>query len=275
VVPRVIKFMFKEISERKARNPGVEFMLRVSFVEIYGENIKDLIEPLSEDGSESKDVGLREGENGEIVLTGAKEVEVSKEEDLVHWLEQGALARTTGTTLMNEASSRSHAIFTLFLEQLIPVDEGEEGVSSASPSDGLVAGSHTDGDNGAANLTRREKECRQAKFHFVDLAGSERAKRTGAKGLRMKEGININKGLLALGNVISALGDTTKLGSFVPYRDSKLTRLLQDSLGGNSRTLMICCVSPADTNFAETLNALKYGKTCESEIWAIFLLQLH
>jgi hypothetical protein len=94
----------------------------------------------------------------------------------------------------------------------------------------------------------------------VDLAGSERAKRTGAQGQQLKEGIDINKGLLALGNVISALGDDTKRGKVhVPYRDSKLTRILQDSLGGNSKTLFICCVSPAGVNFTESLNALKYA----------------
>ncbi|CAJ1974022.1 unnamed protein product [Sphenostylis stenocarpa] len=100
-----------------------------------------------------------------------------------------------------------------------------------------------------------------AKLHLVDLAGSERVKRTGADGLRLKEGIHINKGLLALGNVISALGDEKKRkeGGHVPYRDSKLTRLLQDSLGGNSKTVMIACVSPADTNAEETLNTLKYA----------------
>jgi kinesin family protein 4/21/27 len=112
-----------------------------------------------------------------------------------------------------------------------------------------------------------------AKFHFVDLAGSERLKRTGATGDRAKEGISINCGLvracavgyhvhtlqLALGNVISALGDVSKKASHVPYRDSKLTRLLQDSLGGNSRTLMIACVSPSDCDFVETLNTLKYA----------------
>ncbi|XVF39643.1 hypothetical protein PTKIN_Ptkin01aG0050100 [Pterospermum kingtungense] len=100
-----------------------------------------------------------------------------------------------------------------------------------------------------------------AKLHLVDLAGSERAKRTGADGMRLKEGIHINKGLLALGNVISALGDEKKRkeGGHVPYRDSKLTRLLQDSLGGNSKTVMIACVSPADTNAEETLNTLKYA----------------
>ena len=99
-----------------------------------------------------------------------------------------------------------------------------------------------------------------AKFHFVDLAGSERAKKTGATGSVLKEGININKSLLALGNVISSLTDTSKAGGMhVPYRDSKLTRILQDSLGGNSRTSMIACCSPAETNYEETLNTLKYA----------------
>jgi len=104
-----------------------------------------------------------------------------------------------------------------------------------------------------------EFETLSAKFHFVDLAGSERLKRTGAVGDRAKEGISINFGLLALGNVISALGDKSKKAHHVPYRDSKLTRLLQDSLGGNSKTIMIACVSPSDRDFVETLNTLKYA----------------
>ena len=98
-----------------------------------------------------------------------------------------------------------------------------------------------------------------AKFHFVDLAGSERSKKTGAVGSTFKEGININKSLLALGNVISALSEEGKKNNFIPYRDSKLTRLLQDSLGGNSRTSMIACVSPAEYNFDETLSTLNYA----------------
>jgi hypothetical protein len=108
---------------------------------------------------------------------------------------------------------------------------------------------------------KKMREVRRSKFHFVDLAGSERAKRTGAEGQRMKEGIDINKGLLALGNVISALGDDNKRGknTFIPYRDSKLTRILKDSLGGNSKTLMICCVSPSSLNFNESVNALRYA----------------
>lgn len=135
---------------------------------------------------------------------------------------------------MNLQSSRSHAIFTLNIKQK-----------------SLLTSS---GDSSSA-----EHQTLTAKFHFVDLAGSERLKRTGATGSRAKEGICINRGLLALGNVISALGDREKIGCHVPYRDSKLTRLLQDSLGGNSRTLMIACVSPSDRDFMETLNTLRYA----------------
>jgi hypothetical protein len=98
-----------------------------------------------------------------------------------------------------------------------------------------------------------------AKFHFVDLAGSERAKKTGATGSILKEGININKSLLSLGNVITALTDDTKKLGHIPYRDSKLTRILQDSLGGNSRTSMIACCSPAESSYEETLNTLRYA----------------
>ena len=104
----------------------------------------------------------------------------------------------------------------------------------------------------------------QSKFHFVDLAGSERAKKTGASGTRFQEGISINAGLLALGNVIAALGDPRLKSKHVPFRDSKITRLLQDSLGGNSRTLMIACVSPARSNMLETKNTLNYANRAKN-----------
>uniref|UniRef100_A0A0V0IYA4 Kinesin-like protein n=1 Tax=Solanum chacoense TaxID=4108 RepID=A0A0V0IYA4_SOLCH len=153
-------------------------------------------------------------------------------------LEQGSLSRATGSTNMNNQSSRSHAIFTITMEQM------------------RKSGSN---DGNSNECMTEEYLC--AKLHLVDLAGSERAKRTGSDGLRFKEGVHINRGLLALGNVISALGDEKKRkeGVHVPYRDSKLTRLLQDSLGGNSRTVMIACISPADINAEETLNTLKYA----------------
>ncbi|XWS25579.1 hypothetical protein CRYUN_Cryun27aG0080200 [Craigia yunnanensis] len=155
-------------------------------------------------------------------------------------LEQGSSSRATGSTNMNNQSSRSHAIFTITLEQMLKLNP-------------------VSGDGNPNDIMSEEYLC--AKLHLVDLAGSERAKRTGSDGMRFKEGVHINKGLLALGNVISALGDEKKRkeGVHVPYRDSKLTRLLQDSLGGNSRTVMIACISPADINAEETLNTLKYA----------------
>lgn len=164
------------------------------------------------------------------------------------------------------------AIFTVILEHTI--------------YDSSVVETSMDGAAPEMIRSATHQEVRRSKFHFVDLAGSERAKRTGAQGHQLKEGIDINKGLLALGNVISALGDDTKRGkAFVPYRDSKLTRMLQvlctmhsfvvlfdgtmyakydfmsmqDSLGGNSKTLMICCVSPSSLNFNESVNALRYA----------------
>ena len=113
-------------------------------------------------------------------------------------------------------------------------------------------------------LIHSEPTVIQSKFHFVDLAGSERAKKTGATGTRMMEGISINAGLLALGNVIAALGDARLKSKHVPFRDSKITRLLQDSLGGNSKTLMIACVSPARSNMLETKNTLNYANRAKN-----------
>lgn len=172
---------------------------------------------------------------------------------------------------MNAKSSRSHAIFSVTLKQ-------EKWVSSSANNKPVPTKSITTRHstlNVKALIGQMEKQAGSAtppaedeqgdwmvvnsKFHFVDLAGSERLKRTAAEGDRRKEGININAGLLALGNVISALSDPSKKSTHVPYRDSKLTRLLQDSLGGNSTTLMIACVSPAEINLTETINTIKYA----------------
>eukprot|EP01084_Bolivina_argentea_P155915 271691_1 len=142
---------------------------------------------------------------------------------------------------MNEQSSRSHAIFTIHLHHIKPPPDDAE--SDSKNSEPMVI---------------------QSKFHFVDLAGSERAKKTGATGTRLAEGISINGGLLALGNVIAALGDARLKSKHVPFRDSKITRLLQDSLGGNSMTLMIACVSPARSNMLETKNTLNYANRAKN-----------
>ncbi|KAF8756780.1 hypothetical protein HU200_011055 [Digitaria exilis] len=181
-------------------------------------------------------IQIRETAAGGITLAGVTEAEVKSKEEMASYLIRGSSSRATASTNMNRQSSRSHAIFTICVEQ-----KKTSGTSDKSASS--------------------DYDILSSKFHLVDLAGSERAKRTGADGHRLKEGIHINKGLLALGNVISALGDEKKRkeGAFVPYRDSKLTRLLQDSLGGNSKTVMIACISPADINAEETINTLKYA----------------
>lgn len=173
---------------------------------------------------------------------------VTSIDDALQCLRLGALSRTTASTQMNTQSSRSHAIFTLHIKQqrLVTVNNDENSMENNKEENNI-------------DVTTNEFETLSAKFHFVDLAGSERLKRTGATGERAKEGISINCGLLALGNVISALGDVSKRALHVPYRDSKLTRLLQDSLGGNSQTVMIACISPSDRDFMETLNTLKYA----------------
>ncbi|KAG0482569.1 hypothetical protein HPP92_010653 [Vanilla planifolia] len=183
--------------------------------------------------------GDQETTSGGIILAGVTEAEVRSKDEMALYLTRGSQSRATGSTNMNSQSSRSHAIFTICLEQKRNANcSGDGSITNGFDDDILFA-----------------------KLHLVDLAGSERAKRTGADGLRFKEGIHINKGLLALGNVISALGDDKKRkdGGHVPYRDSKLTRLLQDSLGGNSKTIMIACISPADVNAEETINTLKYA----------------
>uniref|UniRef100_A0A8B9BI10 Kinesin family member 4A n=1 Tax=Anser brachyrhynchus TaxID=132585 RepID=A0A8B9BI10_9AVES len=219
VIPRVIKLLFQEKEQRQ----DWEFVLKVSYLEIYNEDILDLLCPSRERSSQ---ISIREDPKEGIKIVGLTERNVACAQDTVSCLEQGNNSRTVASTAMNSQSSRSHAIFTICIDQKKKNDKNSSFHS---------------------------------KLHLVDLAGSERQKKTKAEGDRLKEGININRGLLCLGNVISALGDENKKGGFVPYRDSKLTRLLQDSLGGNSHTLMIACVSPADSNLEETLNTLRYA----------------
>eukprot|EP00164_Ancoracysta_twista_P004754 GFYU01006438.1.p1 GENE.GFYU01006438.1~~GFYU01006438.1.p1 ORF type:complete len:1605 (-),score=614.63 GFYU01006438.1:18-4832(-) len=229
IIPRVIDRIFNFIEDIQESR---ETLLRVSYLEIYNEEVKDLLDTNT---NNPKTIFVRENASGDIAVSGLSEEIVNSREEMLRCLERGSVSRTTGATLMNQLSSRSHSIFTIVLEQKVTGTDG-------STSDG-----------------RHVSEYLSSKFHLVDLAGSERAKKTGNAGVRFRESVTINSGLLALGNVISALGDEKKRGQHVPYRQSKLTRLLQDSLGGNSRTLMLACVSPADVSFDETLNTLKYA----------------
>ncbi|KFV62987.1 Kinesin-like KIF21B, partial [Dryobates pubescens] len=253
IIPRAIGHLFSGIEERKraAQSQGLaapEFKVSAQFLELYNEEILDLFDSARDPDARHRksNIKIHEDASGSIYTTGVTSRLISSQDELIQCLKQGALSRTTASTQMNVQSSRSHAIFTIHLCQMRVCPRPElVNVEVPSPLDGAQ--------------TTTEYETLTAKFHFVDLAGSERLKRTGATGERAKEGISINCGLLALGNVISALGDQSKKVVHVPYRDSKLTRLLQDSLGGNSQTIMIACVSPSDRDFMETLNTLKYA----------------
>ncbi|KAL0968629.1 hypothetical protein UPYG_G00269360 [Umbra pygmaea] len=254
IIPRAVGHLFRGIEERQhvAREQGLpvpEFKINAQFLELYNEEVLDLFDTTRdlETRKQKSHIKIHEDANGGIYTVGVTTRTVTSEAEMMQCLKLGALCRTTASTQMNVQSSRSHAIFTIHLCQVrVCASDNQD----SSETDNRVA----DG-----NSEMQEYETLSAKFHFVDLAGSERLKRTGATGDRAKEGISINCGLLALGNVISALGDRSKRSTHVPYRDSKLTRLLQDSLGGNSQTMMIACISPSDRDFMETLNALNYA----------------
>lgn len=219
VIPRAVTDIFAKIDEMTDHT----FTINCAFIELYQERLYDLLSP---NPREQSLVDIRE-ENGKIFIPNLTEIAVKNEKDTTDCLIRGSADRAVGSTAMNAQSSRSHAIFTITVQKV-----------------------KNDDSNTAT--------C--AKFHLVDLAGSERSKKTLTTGEQFKEGVKINQGLLALGNVISALGTINgNVHTHISYRDSKLTRLLQDSLGGNSMTLMIACVSPADYNMEESLGTLRYA----------------
>ncbi|XP_037701763.1 kinesin-like protein KIF21A isoform X13 [Choloepus didactylus] len=253
IISRAVKHLFKSIEEKKhaaIKNglPPPDFKVNAQFLELYNEEVLDLFDTTRDIDAKNKksNIKIHEDSTGGIYTVGVTTRTVNTESEMMQCLKLGALSRTTASTQMNVQSSRSHAIFTIHVSQ-----------TRMCPH--IDAENVTDNKMISESSQMNEFETLTAKFHFVDLAGSERLKRTGATGERAKEGISINCGLLALGNVISALGDKSKRATHVPYRDSKLTRLLQDSLGGNSQTIMIACVSPSDRDFMETLNTLKYA----------------
>ncbi|XP_033268257.1 kinesin-like protein KIF21A isoform X8 [Orcinus orca] len=253
IISRAVKHLFKSIEEKKHTSiknglPPPDFKVNAQFLELYNEEVLDLFDTTRDIDAKNKksNIKIHEDSAGGIYTVGVTTRTVITESEMMQCLKLGALSRTTASTQMNVQSSRSHAIFTIHLCQTRMCPQ----IDAESATDNKVI---------SESSQMNEFETLTAKFHFVDLAGSERLKRTGATGERAKEGISINCGLLALGNVISALGDKSKRATHVPYRDSKLTRLLQDSLGGNSQTIMIACVSPSDRDFMETLNTLKYA----------------
>ncbi|XP_034501488.1 kinesin-like protein KIF17 isoform X3 [Ailuropoda melanoleuca] len=222
IIPRAFEHVFESV--QCAEN--TKFLVRASYLEIYNEDIRDLL------GADTKQkLELKEHPEKGVYVKGLSMHTVHSVAQCERVMETGWKNRSVGYTLMNKDSSRSHSIFTVSIE-IYAVDEWGK--------DHLRAG----------------------KLNLVDLAGSERQSKTGATGVRLKEATKINLSLSALGNVISALVDGRC--KHIPYRDSKLTRLLQDSLGGNTKTLMVACLSPADNNYDETLSTLRYANRAKN-----------
>ncbi|KAK9306149.1 hypothetical protein QLX08_003054 [Tetragonisca angustula] len=226
IIPQICKDLFRKISRNS--NECLKYSVEVSYMEIYCERVRDLLNPKNKGNLRVREHPLL----GPYVEDLSK-LAVMSYQDIHDLIDEGNKARTVAATNMNETSSRSHAVFTIFFTQ-----------QKHDSTTGLVT----------------EKV---SKISLVDLAGSERADSTGAKGTRLKEGANINKSLTTLGKVISALAEIAtkkkKKADFIPYRDSVLTWLLRENLGGNSKTAMIAAVSPADINYDETLSTLRYA----------------
>ncbi|CAL1526286.1 unnamed protein product, partial [Lymnaea stagnalis] len=224
IVPITCDELFKTMASNKDKNK--RFEVTFSMLEIYNEQVRDL---LSKDNPKG---GLQVRQNpklGMFYVQDLKKVPVGSYSEIEMRMEQGTSNRTVASTNMNATSSRAHTVVTIVFDQILTKEDGEETKKSST-------------------------------MNLVDLAGSERADSTGATGDRLKEGANINRSLSALGNVISALAEASeKKKVVVPYRDSVLTKLLQNALGGNSKTVMIAALSPADINYDETLSTLRYA----------------
>jgi kinesin family protein 3/17 len=218
LIPRAIEDIFKYIENNS--NSDTTFIIRVTYLQIYNESIDDLLKP------EKKHLSIREGQKKGLYVEGLSEWAVRSPNDIYALLERGAQCRTKAYTNMNDVSSRSHAVFTIILEQM--------------------------------KISNGRKRFKAGKLNMVDLAGSERVKISGATGKQLDESRRINKSLSALGNVINALTDQKT--KHIPYRDSKLTRLLQNSLGGNCKTSMIAMISPYDGSYNESTSTLNFAK---------------
>ena len=224
LIPRLNIDLFQQLNALKTEKR--QYFVTVSYLEIYNEVIKDLLNP------SDAHLQIREHPDLGIYVDGLAEIKATSSNDIQAFIDQGNKVRTVAATKMNERSSRSHSCFTIRISQKT-TEELKGGITRESKLD--------------------------SRLNLVDLAGSERAGKTGAAGQQLKEAGAINLSLSALGNVINALAKAGGAKGHIPYRDSKLTRLLQDSLGGNARTIMIAALSPADDNYDETLSTLQYA----------------
>lgn len=221
IIPRTATEIFNNVM---AADENMEFIVKVSYIEIYMERIRDLLDPYKS----KVNLQVREDAQRGIFVEGMTEVCVTSDEELLCAMKDGAANRAVAATGMNEGSSRSHSVFMVTLYQ--------------------------------RNLENQATKA--GKMYLVDLAGSEMVRKTGASGKQLEEAKTINKSLSALGMVINALTDSN--ASHIPYRDSKLTRVLQESLGGNSRTALVINVSPSSYNAPETLSTLRFGNRAKS-----------
>ncbi|KAF7252702.1 Centromere-associated protein E [Varanus komodoensis] len=228
--PGILPMAINDVFNTICKIPDREFLLRISYMEIHNESIQDL---LCSNIRKKKPLVVREDINRTIYVEDLSEEVVTSPEQVLSWLQKGEKNRHYGETKMNERSSRSHTIFRMIIESKEKTD------TSSSSYEGAVMVSH---------------------LNLVDLAGSERASQTGAEGIRLKEGCNINRSLFILGQVIKKLCDD-QTGGYISYRDSKLTRILQNSLGGNAKTVIICTVTPV--SLEETLSTLQFASTAK------------
>lgn len=223
IIPRIFEDLFEIVQSE----PDIETSIECSFLEIYNETITDLLE---ESGINSSGLALREDGKRGVFVEGLRKERVINIDDVYKLLQVGMLHRRVGETQMNERSSRSHSVFSATIERRT---------------------------HGRATVLR-------SRLHLVDLAGSERQKSSGATGERLKEASAINKSLSSLGMVISSLVDQQQgKNRHIPYRDSKLTFLLQDSLGGNAKTVLVAAVSPSSINASETLSTLRFADSAK------------
>ncbi|KAJ3069513.1 Kinesin-like protein kif3a [Podochytrium sp. JEL0797] len=233
IIPNAFEHIFSHISLSSA---STQYLVRASYLEIYNEDILDLLNP------KAGKLELKERADVGVYVKDLRTFVIKDVEEMDRLMTFGNKNRSVGATEMNATSSRSHSIFSITVEASDKVEtKSGKAASGGGEEDGRI---------------------RAGKLHLVDLAGSERQSKTGATGDRLKEATKINLSLSALGNVISALVDGKS--SHIPYRDSKLTRLLQDSLGGNAKTLMIATLSPASYNYDETVSTLRYANRAKN-----------
>ena len=260
MIPRAAEQLFASIESARAGavRGGTRFLLRVSFLQLYRETLSDLLAGKGAGDHSGGGMALREDPHRGVFVEGLTEVAVRTPQEVWALAAKGQRARHTAATRLNDVSSRSHAVFTVVVEQ--SVEAGEAGGQPGQPPAREGVGGKGGGGGGRAPPAA----LKLSRLNLVDLAGSERAAMLGESGERLEESKKINLSLSALAKVIHTLVDARGRSVHIPYRDSKLTRILQDSLGGNCRTTMIACVSPIGLVAEDTLSTLHFASRAKT-----------